>query len=71
MKIAVLSDIHGNYKALKKCLKHCKTQNIDVYAFLGDYLGECPYPQKRWKSFMICVKNINVFLLGAIRRIIG
>lgn len=46
MKIAVLSDIHGNYKALQKCLEHCKTQNIDAYAFLGDYLGECPYPQK-------------------------
>ena len=46
MKIAVLSDIHGNYKALQKCLGHAKTQNVDMYFFLGDYLGEFPYPQK-------------------------
>lgn len=46
MKIAVLSDIHGNYRAFKKCLEHAKSQNIDVYFFLGDYLGEFPYPQR-------------------------
>lgn len=46
MRIAVLSDIHGNYKALQKCLKHAETQNIDAYFFLGDYIGEFPYPQK-------------------------
>lgn len=46
MKIAVLSDIHGNYKALQKCLEHAKTHNVDTYFFLGDYLGEFPYPQK-------------------------
>ena len=46
MKIAVLSDIHGNYKALQKCLEHAKTYNVDTYFFLGDYLGEFPYPQK-------------------------
>lgn len=46
MKIAVLSDIHGNYKALQKCLEHAKSQNIDTYFFLGDYVAEFPYPQK-------------------------
>ena len=46
MKIAVLSDIHGNYKALQRCLEHAKSQKVDAYFFLGDYLGEFPYPQK-------------------------
>ena len=46
MKIAILSDIHGNYIALQKCLDHALSQKVDSYIFLGDYLGEFPYPQK-------------------------
>lgn len=46
MRIAVLSDIHGNHIALNECLKHAKGQNVDRYVFLGDYLGEFPYQQK-------------------------
>ena len=49
VKIAVLSDIHGNYMALQKCLEHAEAQNIDAYFFLGDYLGEFPYPQRTMK----------------------
>ena len=49
MKIAVLSDIHGNYIALQKCLEHAEAQNIDAYFFLGDYIGEFPYPPKTMK----------------------
>lgn len=32
MKIAVLSDIHGNYIALQKCLEHAEAQNINVFS---------------------------------------
>lgn len=39
MKIAILSDIHGNYAALKNVLKEAKNLNVDKYLFLGDYLG--------------------------------
>ncbi len=49
MKIAVLSDIHGNYLALQECLKHAKSQKVDRFLFLGDYLGEFPYPQNTMK----------------------
>ncbi len=45
MKIAVLSDIHGNYTALEKCIEYAGEQNISTFLFLGDYLGELPYPQ--------------------------
>ena len=46
MKLAIMSDIHGNYIALQSCLKHALAQHVDAYIFLGDYLGEFPYPQK-------------------------
>ena len=49
MQIAVFSDIHGNYIAFQKCLDYALSRNIDTFIFLGDYLGEFPYPQKTMK----------------------
>lgn len=46
MKLAIFTDIHGNYRALQTCLAHAERQDVDAYLFLGDYLGEFPYPQK-------------------------
>ena len=46
MNIAVLSDIHGNYVALERCLEYAFSQNIDTFIFLGDYIGELAYPEK-------------------------
>ena len=46
LNIAVLSDIHGNYAALQKCLDYAENIGIDTFIFLGDYLGELAYPQK-------------------------
>ncbi len=46
LKIAVLSDIHGNYTALQKCLDYAVNIGVDTFIFLGDYLGELTYPQK-------------------------
>jgi len=46
MKIAVLSDIHGNHVAFRKCIEYIKEQNINHCILLGDYIGEFPYPQK-------------------------
>ncbi|MDE7048285.1 MAG: metallophosphoesterase [Lachnospiraceae bacterium] len=46
LKIAVLSDIHGNYPALQKCLDYAINLGIDTFIFLGDYVGELAYPQK-------------------------
>lgn len=46
MKIAVLSDIHGNYVALEKCVNYVLDRGIEKFLFLGDYLGELAYPQK-------------------------
>ena len=46
MEVAVFSDIHGNYIAFEQCLDAALARGIDTLIFLGDYLGEFPYPQK-------------------------
>jgi Calcineurin-like phosphoesterase. len=50
---AVLSDIHGNYVALQKCLDYAVNSGADTFFFLGDYLGELAYPQKQWISYIL------------------
>ena len=49
MKIALLSDIHGNFIALEACLKYIAENDFDGIAFLGDYITDCPYPQNTIK----------------------
>ena len=43
MKYAILSDIHGNYHALKAVLDDAKAQDVDMYLLLGDYASTFPY----------------------------
>lgn len=46
MRIAVLSDIHGNYVALERCVRFALDRGIKQFLFLGDYLGELAFPQR-------------------------
>lgn len=46
MTIAVLSDIHGNYPAFKRCVEYAFEKNARAFVFLGDYAGELAYPTK-------------------------
>lgn len=46
MNLAIISDIHSNYVALETCLEYLKERAIDEVIFLGDYVSDCPYPQK-------------------------
>jgi diadenosine tetraphosphatase ApaH/serine/threonine PP2A family protein phosphatase len=39
MRIAVLSDIHGNREALEACLAHAAGAGVDAFAYLGDVVG--------------------------------
>ncbi len=39
MKIALLSDIHGNLQALHSCLADARARGADRYVFLGDFIG--------------------------------
>lgn len=45
MKLAVLSDIHGNFEAFKACVDYFEKKKVDGYIFLGDYVGEFPNPE--------------------------
>ncbi|MBK1810686.1 metallophosphoesterase family protein [Clostridium sp. YIM B02505] len=42
MKIAILSDIHGNLSALNAVLNDLKKLNIDKYIIAGDNIIDCP-----------------------------
>ena len=46
MDIAVLSDVHGNYVGLERCLEDAFSRNISTFIFLGDYIGELAYPER-------------------------
>ena len=39
MKIALLSDIHGNYIALETTLKHAENIGVNYFIILGDLIG--------------------------------
>lgn len=46
MKIAVISDIHGNYDALVAVLKKAKTEGVEHLLVLGDIVGYYYHPDK-------------------------
>ena len=61
MKIAIISDIHGNLEALKETLKDIKKRNVDKIFCLGDTIGKGLHPEE-------CVKlvkeNCEIVLRG-------
>jgi predicted phosphodiesterase len=44
MRIAVLSDVHGNLDALDAVLADARSQGADGYWFVGDYAAIGPEP---------------------------
>ncbi len=45
-KVAVLSDIHSNYYALKACYEDAVKCRAEVFIFLGDYVSDLSEPQR-------------------------
>jgi len=65
MDIAVLSDIHGNYVALEKCINYALSRNIGKFIFLGDYVGELAYPEKTMRIiYEMSKKYVCYFIKG-------
>lgn len=73
MKLAVFSDIHGNYQALKSIIKDIKGKNVDKIIFLGDAVSLGPNSNecldllfKENISFILgnheiyCIKGIDI-----------
>lgn len=46
MNLAVISDIHGNYKALEAFLEYIERHPVDGIICLGDYVTDAPYPER-------------------------
>lgn len=65
MKLAVLSDIHGNYVALQECIKYALNKGVETFIFLGDYVGELAYPQKTMEILYSLMNQYNcIFIKG-------
>jgi len=54
MKVAVLSDIHANYAALKSVLKHADSKGANQIWLLGDLIGYTSHPRE-------CIQVISKF----------
>ena len=61
MKIAVFSDIHGNYQALESIIKDIKGKHIDKTIFLGDAISLGPDSNK---CLDLLFKEKITFILG-------
>ena len=69
MKIAVISDIHGNMQALEAVMNDIKEQNCDKVFALGDYAMAGPEPGKcvEWfmsKNFIMIQGNTDLMIAG-------
>ena len=61
MKIAVISDIHGNIYALMKVLEDIDNQDVDTIICLGDLVGYGPHPNEVVATIrrrkILCIKG--------------
>ena len=59
MKIAVISDIHGNLYALMRALEDIEDQKVDTIICLGDLVGYGPHPNE----VVAMIKRRNIICL--------
>ena len=56
-KIAVIGDIHSNHIGLERCIEDALSRQVDEFLFVGDYISDCPYPQKTMDIIYEMKKN--------------
>ncbi|PJI09014.1 MULTISPECIES: metallophosphoesterase family protein [Clostridium] len=59
MKIAVLSDIHGNLTALNAVLKDIKKLGINKFIIAGDHIIDCPNPNEVLEK----IKTLDAYII--------
>lgn len=64
MRLALLSDIHGNLHALEACLAHARAQQAQRFAFLGDMVGYGAQPAKVVERIMLLTEEGAIVLKG-------
>lgn len=63
MKIAVISDIHGNMEALEAVMSDIKEQRCEKLFALGDYAMAGPEPKVAVDYFMQKINDENVYMI--------
>ena len=43
MRIAIISDVHGNYPALLSVVEDAVSNHVDKFIFAGDYIFDLPF----------------------------
>jgi predicted phosphodiesterase len=69
MRVAVISDVHGNYHALEMVLEEIEAEGIDTIWCLGDTVGYGPLPNEcceavEERAHVILVGNHDLVVLG-------
>ena len=64
MRIALMTDIHANWRAFEACLDHARALRADRLVFLGDYVGYGPEPNEVLERVMAEVRQGAVAVLG-------
>ena len=64
MRLALLSDIHGNIQALDACLLHARAQRAQRFAFLGDMVGYGADPAAVVERIMLMTEEGATVLKG-------
>ena len=59
IKIAIISDVHGNSVALKEVLLDCKINNVDKYVFPGDLVNDLPFGNETLEI----VKDVSQYVI--------
>ncbi|MBR4832647.1 MAG: metallophosphoesterase family protein [Butyrivibrio sp.] len=63
MDIAVFSDIHGNHTALQACIDYAMGKGITNFVLLGDYVTDCPNPQKTMELIYVLKQYFNTYIV--------
>ncbi len=59
VKVAVMADIHNNHTAFEACVDHALAQGIEKFIFLGDYVSDCPYPQRTMELLYLLIGHYD------------
>ena len=63
MVLAVVSDIHANFKAFEAFLEYVKEHPVDGIIGLGDYITDSPYPQKTMEMLYQMMEDYPCYIL--------
>ena len=60
---AVFSDVHANHTALQACIDYAVGKGITNFVLLGDFVTDCPNPQKTMELIYVLKKYFNTYIV--------